>query len=106
MDSLHLPDDAWRKNVNWCNPPVVPTRRPRGEAKAVRGNGDGHRTKVAEIPVVLAASRDGIRNDRDATSKKPLLPPTASGTRGGRALRMERRGLQATTPAWMILRKE
>ena len=21
VDSLHLPDDAWRKEVNWCNPP-------------------------------------------------------------------------------------
>ena len=21
MDSLHLPDEAWRKEVNWCNPP-------------------------------------------------------------------------------------
>jgi hypothetical protein len=21
MDSLHLTDEAWRKEVNWCNPP-------------------------------------------------------------------------------------
>ncbi len=87
-------------------PPVVLTRQPRGEAKAVESSGNSHRPKVAEIPVVLAASRDGMRNDRDATSKKPLLFPAARGALGVRALRMELRGFQATFLAWMLLRKE
>ncbi len=81
------------KGGKLVQPPVGPTRRPRGEAKTVESTGNSHRPKMAEIPVVPAASRDDIRNDREATSKKPFLPPTARGTRGSRALRVERRDI-------------
>ena len=91
------------KRGKLVQPTLVPARRTSNTTKILGSDSDGHRPKVVPIPVISATSRDGIGDNRNATGQKSALSATERRTRGGRALRMERRGVQTATPSWRLL---
>ena len=94
------------KRGTLVQPAVVPPRRPSRKAKAVGGSGHRDCAQVASLPVVPTGRGNGLRDRGDASRPEPFLSAAARGTRGGRTLRMERRGFQNPTPARMLLNKK
>ncbi len=94
LDSIHLTDREWRQEANWCNPPwfllddLTAKLRQSSEGASL-----SHRPKMASLPVVRPLPRDGLRDGRNAPLKEHFLSTAARGARGGRAFRLERRGL-------------
>jgi hypothetical protein len=74
-------------------PSLVSLRRHGSKTKALGSSNNRHRPQMAKVPMVPTTRGDGSRGRGDATNKEHVLPATARGARGGRALRMERRGL-------------
>ncbi len=93
MDCLRLTDAEWRAEINWCNPPMGVARRLGHQASKLGSGGDCHRPLMAQKAVVRAPRSDVDRVRRHAPQHRHLLSAEASGTRGDRAFRVERRGL-------------
>ena len=86
-------------------PTLGPHRRPGRQAAAVGGFGHRHRSPMADQALVPPPVRDGLRVHRLPSDPRPLLSVEAARARGGRASRLERRGLPATRiPAWQLMR--
>ncbi len=85
-------------------PPMGAARLPGHQVSKLGSGGDCHRPLLAQKTVVRAPRSDVDRVRRHAPQQRPLLTAEASGTSGGRAFRVERRGLPTATPPWMLLK--
>jgi len=103
VDILRLPDSAWRVEHNWCNPPwellddLAAKLRSSGAASSAIAPYWPKKPWFAHLAAMASETID-MPPSRDLFSPQRRL-----GQGGGRTFRLERRGLQNSTPPWMML---
>jgi hypothetical protein len=105
VDALHLPDNEWRRESNWCNPlcPLLPNL----VQKTTTGRRSGYRSRPSLDRESLAPSayRDGFRRNYHLSPSR-LVPTKASGaTRYKRQSALANDNIPRSLPAWLYVRR-
>jgi hypothetical protein len=105
VDCLRLPDAAWRRENNYCNPPWTALPALARQTCPITGRNDCHRPLLAGQTVVPRFRPARHRDVPLPGGLRPFLSRRARQARGGRTTRVEHRGLSALTPSWLYTRR-